>query len=450
MSKLNIKGRCRIELTDIKTGRKEVEEHDNMLTKALYYFYDQAGMTNPSAFNASELRSNALYQLLGGVMCLDTALTESDEIVRVPSGIHMTANGARDVVNNTNPSELGTYNDLESGWQQDGSLKMVWDWTQSQGNGDIKAVCLSSRYGGMLGIGNKSSQTYKTNAINPNIYNSGAISLEGVQGIPVAFKDNVIYCVQTFYGVTEWTVRKYRLPLTVIDVRDSITARFLEEVTVQIPAEIQNLVNSSGGAGMAETYFQKGNVGVIYIGKKHDENGYPTVFFDNDNPAYIIKYDVSTGTVTAQVLNTTNTGISLPRVAQNAIYYGASDEYAVIGNNIVELANLANVRTITGLPDYQRLSENADYSLEIVTSDTFRANSGGAYFIDGNSATGYPCNEYSRIGARGAISTNPLIMFASTYFVRDPRYIATIFNLSSPVTKTADKTMKVTYILRFN
>ena len=446
---MELKGHCKIELTDVKTGKVEVEEHDNMITKALYYFYDQAGMTNPSAFNSSTLRSNALYQLLGGVMCLDTALTESDEIVRVPSGVHMTANGARDVLNNTNPTELGTFNELESGFQQDGSLKMVWDWTQSQGNGDIKCVSLSSRYGGMLGIGNKTSQLSKANAQNPNVYNS-AIGLDGVQGIPVAFKDNVIYCVQSFYGVTQWTVRKYRLPLTVIDVRDSITARFLEEVTVQIPSEIQNLVNSSGGAGMAETYFQKGNVATIFIGEKHNENSYPTIFFDNDNPVYIIKYDVSTGTVTAQVLNPTNTGISLPRVAQNGLYYGASDEYAVIGNNIVELANLANVRTITGLPDYQRLSENADYSLEIVTSDTFRANSGGAYFIDGNSATGYPCNEYSRISGRGAISTNPLILFAGTYFIRDPRYIATIFNLSSPVTKTADKTMKVTYVLRFS
>ena len=153
------KGHCKIELTDTKTGKKEVVEHDNMVTKALEYFFKGGGMTNASAFNSSTIRSSALYYLLGGVMCLDTALDEDDEIVRVPAGVMMTANGARDVANNSNPTEMGTYNDIESGWQQDGSLKMVWDWTTSQGNGTIACVGLSSAYGGMLGVGNKLSKT---------------------------------------------------------------------------------------------------------------------------------------------------------------------------------------------------------------------------------------------------------------------------------------------------
>ena len=33
------------------------------------------------------------------------------------------------------------------------------------------------------------------------------------------------------------------------------------------------------------------------------------------------------------------------------------------------------------------------------------------------------------------------------YLAKDPRYLATINNLSEPVVKTASKTMKVTYIL---
>lgn len=437
------KGHVKIELSDGQTV-----EGDNMVTNAVSYFYKNGGLTNPSAFNASNIRANALYYLLGGVMCLDTALTQDADVVRVPPGVHMTANGARDVVNNGNPSELGTFNALESGFQQDGSLKLVWDWPTSGGNGTIASVCLSSLYGGMLGVGNKASKTNKTNAVNPSIYNS-VISLSGYSGIPVGIKDNILYCVGGLYGVTEWTVRKYAMPYTMTDIRDTQEARLLEEITVQIPAEIQNLVDRSAGAGMAESYFFKNNTAVIYIGHKDSRGDYPTTAFSDEYPAYIIKYNIGTGTVTAQVLNTTNTGISYPPVNQYSFYYGASDEYAIIGNNCVNLSNLADVRTIDNLPATQRIGTSSYYGLEAITNKTFLS-SAGNYYIETEDPSGYPVNEYTRIGAQGALSDNPLMMFAGNCLIRDPRYIATIFNLSSPITKTADKTMKVTYVIRFN
>ena len=37
--------------------------------------------------------------------------------------------------------------------------------------------------------------------------------------------------------------------------------------------------------------------------------------------------------------------------------------------------------------------------------------------------------------------------FGNVYLIKDPRYLATINNLSEPVVKTASKTMKITYIL---
>ena len=437
------KGHVKIELSD---GQKV--EGDNMVTNALNQFFKNGGMTNPSALYASNIRTNPLYYLLGGVMCLDTALTQDADLVRVPPGVHMTANGARDVSNNGNPTELGTYNTIESGMQPDGSLKMVWDWPTSGGNGTIASICLSSMYGGMLGVGNKVSNTSKTNAVNPSIYNS-AIGLAGYSGVPVGIKDNVLYCVQSFYNVSEWTVNKYAMPYTQIDVRDSINARLLETITVQIPAEIRNLVNRSGGAGMAESYFFKNNTAVIYIGHKDSRGDYPTTAFSDEYPAYIIKYDLSTGTVTAQVLNTTNTGISYPLVNQYSFYYGASDEYAIIGNNCVNLSNLADVRTIENLPATQRLATSSYYGLEVITSKTFLS-SAGNYYIETETPSGYPVNEYSRIDGRGALSDNPLLLYSGDYLKRDPRYIATIFNLSSPIIKTADKTMKVTYVIRFN
>lgn len=442
------KGHCKIELTDVNTGKVEVIEHDNMVTKALEYFFKKGGITNPSALYASSIRSNPLYYLLGGVMCLDTALTEDAEIVRVPTGVTMTANGARDVVNAEQPTELGTYNSIESGWQNDGSLKMVWDWSTSQGNGTINSVCLSSIYGGMLGIGNGVSQSSKANAFNPSLYNS-PIGLSGYEGVPVGIKDNVLYCVQSFYGVTEYTVKKYAMPYTGIDVRDSITARLIETITVPIPNEVKNIVNKSGGAGMMESYFFKDDIAYVLIGTNYDMGSYPSNVFTNDDPIYIIKYNIATGSVTAQVLNTTNTGISYPLQNQYSFYFGVSDKWAIIGNNAVDLSNLANVNTLVGLPERQRVGTNSYYGCESITSDTFLT-SQGAFYIDAVGETGYPCNEYSRLGCRGSMQDNPLMMFGGNALYRDPRYIATIFNLDSPKVKDASKMMKVTYILRFS
>jgi hypothetical protein len=154
---MKIKGKTIIELNDAKTGKLvQRTEDNNMLTNALTKFYKQGGITNPSAFNAGAIRSDALHYLLGGVLLLDTALTEDADIIRVPTGVGMTGNGVYDVLNSGNPTELGSWNETESGWQQDGSYKMVWDYTTSQGNGTIACVCLTSLYGGYRGAGNKS------------------------------------------------------------------------------------------------------------------------------------------------------------------------------------------------------------------------------------------------------------------------------------------------------
>lgn len=455
MSKFNIKGRCRIELTDIKTGKKEIEEHDNMLTKALYYFYDQGGITNPSAFLASAIRTDALNQLLGGVMCLDTALTESDEIVRVPAGVGMTANGARNILNSGNPSELGSYNENESGWQQDGSFKMVWDWTQSQGNGDIKCVCLSSLYGGMKGIGNK-SLTNKANSYNINNYNSLIGGFSGLSGVAFGYKDNVIYAIQSFTGQAKWTVKKYDAQYTTIDVRDSMTAREIDEIEISIPSAIQNLPASNGGSGEQaiygnmQTFFQKGDH--LYILLLCSEGSYVASYwkeyFSDSNPWYAIDYNLATGSVSAISLNPTNTGISaLPGESGANYIAGITDKWAVIGNTAVEMTNLANSIDIANAS-----AGTSDYNNRLLTgidTDILDWSSSNGWRYDLVAEKALPTNGVG-IGGMANMPSNPLLRRSGASIYRDSNYIATIFNLSSPVTKTADKTMKVTYILRFS
>lgn len=451
---MKLKGYCKIELTDVKTGRVEVDEHDNMITKALKYFYGKGGFTNPSAMNASILRSDALYYMLGGVMCLDTALTESDEVVRVPAGVKMTANGARDQLNSGNPSELGSFNQNESGWQQDGSLKMVWDWTQSQGNGDIKSVCLSSVYGGFNGIGNPSN-TSKANPWTISNWNS-ATALSGISGIPIAYKNNRVYAVEGFTNVTEWTVNIYEFPYSVIDMRATNTARLVDTITVQIPASIQNLVydrTAQNAWGYGEEYTIHQNGDDVYILLCSTNTGYLAsadgMTFSDSYPAYAIKYTISTGTVTVTALTPTSTGISAINGGLASGYYfnhGISSKYAIIDDYMINLANLADVSEFTNAEHTTSARVYNSQHCTPMDEDIFRI-SGAVY--DTANKTRYACNG-SLIGGIGNMPDNPLMRFNGSALYRDLNYIATIFNLSSPVTKTADKTMKVTYVLRFS
>lgn len=447
------KGHCKIELTDVNTGKVEVVEHDNMVTKALEYFFRKGGITNRSAFNASYINSDMLKYLLGGMMCLDTALTEDAEIVRVPSGIGMTANGARDVSNNTNPTELGTYNDVESGWQNDGSLKMVWDFSTSQGNGTIGSVCLTSIYAGMAGIGNK-SLTSKGNAFSAGNYNS-ATALSGYSGIPLGYHDNKLYCLQAVAGVEKWTIKRYDFPYTQVDVRDTMTARLIDEIEVSIPSTIQNLRAGDGSTSIFGRYdamriiSQKGTHTYMLI--MASENSYVGAYwreyFDDSNPWYAVDYDMSSGTVTAIALTPTNTGI--PALGSDGANYlaGISDKWVVIGNTAVEKANLANAVEMSDAP-----TGTTDYNNRYIymqDTDIFTWHSGNGWRYDVVAEKACPTNGVY-LGTQGYLADNPLMRFAGNALYRDFGYIATIFNLDSPKVKDASKMMKVTYLLRFS
>jgi len=446
-----LKGHCKIELIYAQTGRRELQEHDNMVTKALEYFYKKGGITNRSAFNASYINSNALYYMLGGVMCLDTALTESNEIVRVPAGVGMTANGARDILNSGAPIELGSYNDTESGWQQDGSLKMVWDWTTSQGNGVIASVGLSSIYGGMRGIGNK-SVTNKANSFSAGGYNS-VTNLEGISGIPLGYKDNRVYSLQSFVNVDKWTIKIYDFPYSQIDIRDNMTAREVDEIEVSIPSAIQNLPydrSVQNLMGYGEEYKIHQNGDDVFIILVSSNTGYlavaDTSMFTDDYPAYVIKFNIPTGAVTATILSPTSTGLpAINPTRLQSIYftYGISSKWAIIDDYLIDITNLANTSEFDG-----GAHTSGAVSPRVLTAQTEDVFTVGSYQYDAISKTKRLTNGEA-LGGIGNLPDNPLMRFGGSALYRDYNILATIFNLEEPVTKTADKTMKVTYVLSF-
>lgn len=427
-----IKGHTLIDLKNIHTGEVEHWEDDNMVTNALSLFYKQGGMTNPTAFNASVIRTDALKYLLGGVLLLDTALTEQAAVVRAPAGAGMTGNGAMEILNSEAPTELGSWNAVESGWQQDGSFKMVWDWATSQGNGTINCVSLTSIFNGMLGLGNKSG-TYKSNSISSTIYNNISEKATG-SGIVVGYDNNKIYIMQSdFTNKTSIDIKVYKFPYTDIDIRDNVSSKLEQTITIQLPSIVQNL---TGGTGWSATRaFIKNGVAKILIEQ--------SLNYNNNKPSnvYVLTYTLSTGTLTAQ-------NYDFSATLGNINMSGITDTHLILGLNAINLSDIADVHELS---DVGRIYD-ASYStyhtwLSAVDSSKLYSDKG---IVDLVNYTYLPTNGNGLIDSTHFMDNNNLFALGNTAIYRDMRYIATINNLDSEVVKTPDKTMKVTYVLRFS
>ena len=151
-----LKGTTRIELTNVKTGQKEVIEKDNLVTNAAMLAMTQNPLgvlyQNTNGWfikNMLPLCPNAF----GGILCFEKAIEESADNIYPPAGNHMVACSSNDV----NPGEStirGSMNQTESGPLEDWTgYRFVFDFGTSQGNGTISAVCLTSKFGGIAGMG---------------------------------------------------------------------------------------------------------------------------------------------------------------------------------------------------------------------------------------------------------------------------------------------------------
>lgn len=433
--KKKIEGYCKIELKDVKTGRIESEEHHNLVTKALAYFYKNGGWTNPTAINAT-MRTQALKYLMGGLMCFDSAFTESDEVVRVPAAFKMTANGAVDVLNTGAPTELGSWNETESGWQQDGSYKMVWDWTTSQGNGTIAGICLTSLYNGMMGFGSHSLGR-KANPYNNGLYNS-ITEKATADGFVVGYDANKIYIIDSdFTNKTNININVYKFPFSAVDIRNTTDAELVETITLELPAIMQGLTGGMGWSGVCS--YVKNGIGYLAVTQYFEYNN------QRGSDAFVLKFDRANRSISAVEVNKT-------AEYGNVRFTGISDKYVVLGLHAVEFDNQVNEIDITdGANEYQYFAQSVHGVLYAIDSEIFYgASNTGGHIINITDESMLPTNGSGAWNIAGFVdAAHPLHGYYNRGVYRDPRYVATIYNLNSPITKTADKTMKVTYVLRF-
>lgn len=458
--KLPKHGHTTIELKDIHTGVKEIHEDDNMITKALGYFLGYGGVAN----SFSNYNVDLVQELLGGIMLFDDEITENSENVVIPNGLNMTANMAIGLVNNSNPSELGSYSEAESGWQQDGSFVQVYNFTTTQGNGTIASAILTSRQFGRCGYGNASG-TYQSSSdttwqldkndgsIQSNLGSYKIFKVDEENGFAYAVRNSNVY--YTSYGEREnlftytgkINVIKMSLPFGKMDLRKST---ILEETEYAVDS---SFITAVGGTQTTPSMALAVDDGKLYAVQKNGSWATP---------------------INCMVIS--ENGLSYNYISNptgETLYYNTGTNRVRIYGGYVYLVKMTGSSTTDYTTVYKiRISDSAlaqTISASINSSSIWNASQAsyikrGCEYANGalidlqndriivvNSASISAGNNYH---VACPLKNNPLMYVSSEYngismLHRNQRYMASINNLESPVVKTADKTMKITYRLTF-
>ena len=154
-----MKGKVKIELFEEGKKVREIEHSNTFQSGIIQKWFETMGANNRSPYNFTDKATvEAWKHLVGGLLLLD----DSNGLINVgdycvAEGVEMTGNGSYKVSNSGAPNELGSYNQSEEIVGAN-ALTLVWDFTTAQANGKITTVCLTSDWGGYIGLGNKSGR----------------------------------------------------------------------------------------------------------------------------------------------------------------------------------------------------------------------------------------------------------------------------------------------------
>lgn len=425
-----IHGHTKIELTDIRDGSKKIIEHDNAFQPGVLASYMRSlGAFNNNPYDNDTWNSNAKWRnLVGGILLFRDAIDNSeDEVEFMPDGNQMTANGAYGVTNTGTPVELGSWNSIESVIGAD-SIVMVYDWDTSHGNGEIGCICLTSETGGYIGYGNPSgvAASARNFFLNQNsrslvgfIYHNNRYEIhdggirktklcvtegsvfDGIQvNIEHAWTGNT-WMADSIAGkavcfTSNWGTNVAPGGSFTLDIFDCETETF----------ETKTIINSSG----ATLGFRNASCadGIAYFAQYVD--GY-----SNSNPLY--GFSLTDGSFV---------GASVLSGSINSAYMGKiTDELLMCGDN----NNVTRIKT-----------DSQDNTSWKVTNGILQGQSTGMSFL--SICYDPVLKAIIRNGdGEGSPSNDRCQAF------KNPLYLATVNNLSTPVTKNNTQTMKVTYTL---
>lgn len=408
----NLHGHVRVETKDRWTGRVvESQEKDNLVTDALSkIIYAQIWMNGYAASWLTPLYTNAL----GGIVLYGNTLTESASNIWMPSDQKPIAIAGQD--SNTSDIDAGSFNSSESVATSNGYTS-VWDFTTSQANGTISALSRVHRHF-------RESPMWLIAPSNPNIptvsFNEPTAGKITPYYLGYDKTNKYLYFTpvsnQTISGVTYSTNSIYRTKADFSKLSLVGTGPFPEKTTL-----VKTLTSSDGTTTAYNYLYDKYNNNFVYI---------------NGTTAHFIAID---GTHTTATFSNTGAGS----------YFTATENYywKVINGTAYRISK-TNYSNIT-----QYSLDSSAYCLAPFENDCVAAFSAPAkcfiLYPDGTFETKDGLNGgYSwTLGSPRQIDYLFAAQNNSSNLFVNSRYLGTIANLDSPVTKTSSQTMKITYTL---
>lgn len=496
-----LKGTTRIELTNVKTGKTEVIEKDNLVTNAVpeILTLNPFGTMFRKADVAIAGESYGSFQerflplcpnLFGGILLYEDPLEEDP--AKYFAGMDNKLVGYSS--NNVSPADdpkRGSMNQSESGPLEDGTgYRFVFDFATSQANGVISSLGLTSKMGGVGGH-SSSQDAYKNNAVSIERMPSGS---QGSWGHKTMRQNNIvsldvekgeaIYAYVSSYN--QITIGRVKFPTNTLGLCFGYDT-WLEQVpyseTILYTGQFATVLEKNGqlfygtlidgGDGYIWGFQHEGNL-------QGNSSGKATVLWVKINKE---DFTFTEGTLTldAQLsyfgtystfaeTNSYRGYCENRTIIKDGVLYAikyTSNEY-MYGVYAIPLENPANITLLKfdGNTGWRYKYQDTDSIGNTLVNNIggvvvyLHAHIMGGKLIGGSGASNYNTGR-SELGClRGSgkpgIAFGPFIFGISTSESYWPLtdiyiqscYLATINNLPTAVQKTADKTMKITYILR--
>lgn len=474
-----LKGKTTFELTDVNTGEVEVIEDTNMITNGLQDFLATYGYFGCDVLSNDKMGAGSLWvNALGGLFLFDSRLDENVENTFMSAGVKMIGNGSKDMSNSGAVTELGSYNTSESGLQSDGSVKFVYDFSTSQANGSIACACLTSKIGGYIGMGNSNekrifNEDYSFTTFISDDKHKRTSNIDGSKNdeqhvLYASYNDNAIYLSNPYnikydasHADQHWNttkkiqILKVKAGFTSISIKERLLLNQVAETyDIDIPQDILTYM----GTRTALVYINAdtdGNVFVVF------NTGGSTL--NNGSFCWIMKIDRERNVTHYKFTNNVGSTINFNRskMVFNGEYlfvYTYNSPYKLYGIKYSDSTQIIDVNWTFGskytlfnidknlIGMFGNSYDSSDYYAplvyDVVNNELRYCNGRGGYrselyipFIDKKGV-------YIYVYCYGSSNS-------TNYFniLKEPRYLATINNLSEPVVKTASKTMKVTYTI---
>lgn len=477
-----IKGHTKIELTDVNTGEVEVIEHDNTVTDGLAAWANSHGYGRCSTFNGtSDLTNNRLaYELLGGIYLFDTVLPTTTKYA--PANVRMVGNSYYGCAASSQPEELGSYNGLESHWDNN-EIVLVYDWLTSQGNGTINCVCLGTRMGGRAGYGNYSGQRQSNSPVDwwgitawQNWQQDTTYTGFWWNGSSYSYRVNnsILYYNNKIYVLFHSNFNDNRnmyIPANSSEVIIKTTSCGYEKLDVFYPSHVNGdffngapeTFNISIPSSAKDRYCKYAGIGhksCFCLCPRNDDYEYYDSqyhYWDPGTSKDFVLVDISTRTTTT--LTITNP-TSYQLYPQSIYFIDGSRAFMSDRSGHSYLINYQTSTIIRQLPANFIRGDACNYQhISYIAPDLFLYNGQTIYNLTTNAWL--PINMASFDGGLASFEYNSTLDALEchsqtnnsysnyNYFdvIQNPWRLMTVNNLPNPIIKTNSKTMKVTYTL---